>query len=75
MDYETLPKLFNDKGYYDHMLEMLEHTIEEGFMKENNRELYYSSDNIEDVLNYIEKYNVKENKNYIIINNLKIKNV
>ena len=56
--------IFNDKGYYNHMLEMLEHTIKEGFMKENNKELYYSSDNIEDVLNYIEKYNVKENKNY-----------
>ena len=56
--------IFNDKGYYDHMLEMLEHTIKEGFMKETNKELYYSSDNIEDVLNYIEKYNVKENKNY-----------
>ena len=56
--------IFNDQGYYNHMAEMLEHTINEGFMKENNRDLYFFSDSIEDILNYLENYDVKDNKNY-----------
>ena len=56
--------IFNDNGYYDHMLGMLEHTIHEGFMKENNRELYHFSDNVDDILAYLENYDVKDNKNY-----------
>ena len=46
------------------MLGMLEHTIYEGFMKENNRELYHFSDNVDDILAYLENYDVKDNKNY-----------
>ena len=56
--------ILNINGYYDVLQQLLENTIKQGFMKENNREMYYFTDNIDDALDYIENYQVNENKNY-----------
>ena len=48
--------LFNVNGYYDCMLDMIEHAISEGFIKPACRELYHVSDTPADALSYIESY-------------------
>ena len=46
--------ILNIDGYYDPMLEMLRHTAEARFMSADNLELFFISDDIEKVLDYIE---------------------
>ena len=46
--------ILNTDGYYDPMLEMLRHTVEARFMSEENFELFFVSDDIDKVLDYIE---------------------
>ena len=48
--------VFNVGGYYDHMLEMLEKTAENNFMKPKSLELFKCFDNEIEVLEYIENY-------------------
>lgn len=51
--------IFNINGYYDLMLDMLEHTAKNNFMKEKSLELYEVFTDIEKMLDYIENYDEK----------------
>lgn len=46
--------ILNTDGYYDSMLEMLRHTAKENFMSEMNFELFFVSEDIDEVLDGIE---------------------
>ena len=46
--------VLNTGGYYDPMLEMLRHTAEGGFMSYANLDLFFVSDDIRRVLDYVE---------------------
>ena len=57
--------ILNTDGYYDSLLEMLRHTAETNFMSEKNFALFFVSDDIDRVLDYIENpteigFDVKE---------------
>ena len=46
--------MLNTDGYFDPMIEMLRYTAAENFMSEKNLELFYISDDIDSVLDYLE---------------------
>lgn len=48
--------ILNINGYFDPLIALLENAIEKNFMTEANRELYFVSDSIDEVLNYVESY-------------------
>jgi len=48
--------ILNIDGYYDNMLKMLDVSIDKKFIPAKCTELYYVSNSIEDILNYIETY-------------------
>lgn len=48
--------IFNINGFYDELLAMLEHTIEERFMTEKNRKLWFVSQDANEILNYVKTY-------------------
>ena len=57
--------ILNTDGYYDSLLEMLRHTAETNFMSEKNFALFFVSDDIDKVIDYIESpteigFDVKE---------------
>ncbi|WP_316608851.1 TIGR00730 family Rossman fold protein [uncultured Ruminococcus sp.] len=57
--------ILNTDGYYDSLLEMLRHTAETNFMSEKNFALFFVSDDIDKVIDYIENpteigFDVKE---------------
>ena len=57
--------ILNTDGYYDSLLEMLRHTAETNFMSEKNFALFFVSDDIDKVVDYIENpteigFDVKE---------------
>ncbi len=49
--------IFNYNGYYDSMFKWVEEAMEKQFINYNNKELYFISDNIDEILNYIDNYN------------------
>lgn len=48
--------LFNIRGYYDRMKELLEHTAEEKFMDENILSLCQFMEDPDEILDYVERY-------------------
>ena len=59
--------IYNIDGYYNEMLCAMEQSIKEGFIKENCRQLYFVSDNLNELFAYLETpaeeiKNVKELK-------------
>jgi len=46
--------ILNTEGYYDHLLEMLRHTAEQNFMDGRNFELFKVTDDISELLDYLE---------------------
>ena len=48
--------IFNIDGYYDHMLKMMEVSIEQKFITRDTVDLYTVASTIEEALNYIEAY-------------------
>lgn len=48
--------LLSVRGYYDPLLHMLDHMVEHGFLKAQNRKLCLASDNIPDLLSAMENY-------------------
>jgi uncharacterized protein (TIGR00730 family) len=48
--------LLNVHGYYNPLIEMMDSMVKYGFLKANNRELCLESDNIEDLLDRMIKY-------------------
>ncbi len=51
--------IYNIRGYYDKLLDLLEFTAKEQFMKDKNRTLYYVAKTPGEALNYIENYRVE----------------
>ena len=52
--------IYNIKGYYDNLMEFIEFSITEGFVKEACRELVFITSNHLDIIDYIEKYDPKK---------------
>ena len=51
--------IFNPYGYYDKMIDMLEHTVNENFMNSSSLELVKIFENANELLDYIENYTGK----------------
>ena len=47
--------ILNTGGYFDHLEQLLQITAEKGFMGEECLELYHITDDVEDLLDYMEK--------------------
>ena len=48
--------IYNINGYYNEMDKMIEKAISDGFMKKSCRELYTYFDDMDEMLDYLEKY-------------------
>lgn len=48
--------IFNVDGYYDKLVDMLDHSVEENFVKNESLELFAVFDEIESMLDYLENY-------------------
>ena len=48
--------IYNAYGYYDKLIDMLNHSVKENFLKEDSLELIAVFDKIEPMLDYIESY-------------------
>ncbi len=48
--------IFNINGFYDELIAMMEHTIDEKFMTEKNRKLWFVSTDPNEILNYVKNY-------------------
>ena len=47
--------VFNINGYYDSLCEMMKHASDEGFMRSGSENILMVYDNINSILDYIEK--------------------
>ncbi|GAB6508353.1 hypothetical protein bcgnr5375_35400 [Bacillus cereus] len=54
--------LLNVDGFFDPLIDMLQHTVEKGFARPENLSLILSSTNVEDLLKKMKNYN------HIIVN-------
>lgn len=54
--------IFNVNHYYDLLIKFLNECIEQNFMSERNRELFYVTDKQQDVIDYIVNYSPKDIK-------------
>ena len=54
--------ILNTNGYYDHLIKFLKNGVEENFLKEENLNLFYISDNVSEILNYLENHSDIEDK-------------
>ena len=53
--------IFNSFGYYDDMINMLYHFVDEKYLFESTvKELIYITDDIDDAINYIKNYNYEK---------------
>ena len=48
--------IFNVNGYYDHLLKMMEHSVEKHFITEETADLYKVTTTIDETLDYLESY-------------------
>jgi len=48
--------IYNINHYYDELVLMMEKCISEKFMKDHNRDLYFVSDNADEIIKYIENF-------------------
>lgn len=60
--------IFNIKGYYDKLWELIEHTIFEGFAREACKDLVFMSENPDELIDYIDNYDAN---NVVSIDKLK----
>ena len=56
--------IYNINGYYDTMKKMLDEAIEKKFMSESNKELFIFLENDEEILHYLENYQMDTSKDY-----------
>lgn len=61
--------IFNVDGYYDSMLEFIEHAMQERFVKEKCKKLYKVCNTADEILDYLENYSPED------LNVLHFKNV
>lgn len=52
--------LLNVNGYFDHLLAFVEHSITEGFVKDDNRNLMFSADNVTELLDQLADHKLPE---------------
>lgn len=57
---------YNFDGYYDTLFEFLEKMFREKFSRINPKEVFFSSDNLEEILNFFDAYTVKELKDKFV---------
>lgn len=48
--------ILNIDGFYDHLIKFMDHMVNEGLLKQENRKMLLISDSIEDLLNQMENY-------------------
>ena len=48
--------IFNTNGYYDNLIEFLENGVKQNFLKSANLELFFVSENENEILDYLENY-------------------
>jgi uncharacterized protein (TIGR00730 family) len=61
LSYHTKPIVFiNTNNFYQHLFKQFEQAFSEKFAKEVYRELYFSAENAESALDYIETYQPNE---------------
>lgn len=46
--------VYNIDGFYDDMMNAMEKAAQKGFIRESCRQIYYCSDNLEDIIDYVE---------------------
>lgn len=46
--------IYNIDGFYDDMMNAMEKAAQKGFIRESCRQIYYCSDNLEDIIDYVE---------------------
>lgn len=51
--------IYNANGYFNSLIALLDNAINEKFMTEKNRDLYFISDNPEDIMEYYKNYDPK----------------
>lgn len=54
--------ILNTNGYYDHLVQFLQNGVRENFLKKENLDLFFVSDNAEEILSYIENFSDDEDK-------------
>lgn len=54
--------ILNTNGYYNSLIEFLKNGVTENFLKEENLELFFVSENCEEILDYIENFSDSEDK-------------
>lgn len=52
--------ILNTKGYYDEMLDLLKHTVEERFAKDTTLELYRVTSTVEETVDYLKNYTYED---------------
>ena len=48
--------ILNTNGYYDHFQSFIQNSIDESFLNEECRKMFFISDDCEEILSYIENY-------------------
>lgn len=48
--------ILNTNGYYDNLLEFLSVGVKQNFLREDNLNLYFVSDDVDEILSYLENY-------------------
>ncbi|CCC67473.1 hypothetical protein NCAS_0A09150 [Naumovozyma castellii] len=54
--------LFNIDGFYDHLLELINHSVKQGFISEKNREIVQVAETAQEVIEKIQNYVVPEGR-------------
>jgi uncharacterized protein (TIGR00730 family) len=52
--------IFDINGYFKPLIAMLDNTVSEKFMPKTNKDLYFVSDNPDEIIDYLENYEVKD---------------
>jgi uncharacterized protein (TIGR00730 family) len=52
--------ILNVNGYFDHLLAFIDHSIAEGFVKADNRELMFVADNVKELAEQLEQHELPE---------------
>ncbi len=56
LGYHSKPiALYNSDGYYDPLIQFIDHAVKEGFVSPAHRELLFVSDSLTEVMNYFEE--------------------
>lgn len=57
--------ILNTNGYYDNLIEFLKIGVKQNFLKDENLNLFFVSESVDDVIEYLENYSDNTNKSEI----------